>query len=108
MTQSSGSSIDLDWAIQQLDPNAQQVIIRAAQTWARDKQNASPGAVAPMDAGREGDEQYPAPVDTIKLIDTTTTETETVYDIEVSIAGTLDPISVRIANDGSVGVQRAE
>lgn len=108
MTQNSGAGIDLDWAIQNLDPNVQQVLINAAQSWARGKQNATPDEVAPMDAGRRGDEQFPAPVDTIKLINTTTDETATVYDIEVSIAGTLDPLSVIVANDGAVRVQRAE
>lgn len=108
MTQNSGAAIDLDWAIRNLDPNAQQVLINAAQAWARDKQNAGSGEVAPADAGRRGDEQYPAPVDAIKLINTTTDEHATVYDIEVSIAGTLDPLSVIVADDGSVRVQRGE
>lgn len=108
MTQNSGASIDLDWAIRNLDPNAQQVIINAAQTWARDKQDAAAPAVAPADAGREGDEQVAAPVDAIKLINTVTDENATIYDIEVSIAGTLDPVSVILANDGAVRVQRGE
>ena len=108
MTQNSGAAIDLDWAIRNLDPNAQQVIISAAQTWARDKQDGAATDVAPADAGRVGDEQVPAPVDAIKLINTTTDENATIYDVEVSIAGTLDPVSVILANDGSVRVQRGE
>lgn len=103
-----GSNIDLDWSLRAIDPNAQQVIVNAALSWARQKQGAAPQEVAPADGGREGDEQVDAPVDTIKLIDTTTTDQATIYDIEVSTGGTLDPVSVIIANDGSVRVQRAE
>lgn len=103
-----GTNIDLDWSLQQLDPNAQRLIVDAALTWARDKQRAAPEAVAPANAGRASDEQVAAPVDAIKLLDTTTTEEATVYDIEVSVAGTLDPVSVIVSDDGSVRVQRAE
>ncbi len=102
------TNITLDWALQALDPNAQQVIIDAAQAWAREKQSAEPTQVAPADAGRAGDEQYPAPVDAIKLLDTTTNETATIYDVEVSIAGTLDHIGVIISDNGSVEVRPAE
>lgn len=102
------NNIDLDWALQALDPNAQQLIINAALAWAREKQNADPARVAPADGGRAGDEQYPAPVDTIKLLDTSTDENSTIYDIEVSVAGTLDHIGVIVANDGSVQVRSAE
>lgn len=102
------ANIDLDWAIRQLDPNVQQVIITGARTWARDKQRAAPQAVAPADAGRPGDDQVAAPVDAIKLIDTTTDETATVYEIEVSTGGTLDHVSVIVTNDGTVRVQRGE
>lgn len=102
------SNITLDWALQAVDPNAQQVIIDAALAWAREKQSADPMQVAPADAGRTGDEQHPAPVDAIKLLDTTTTEAATIYDIEVSVAGTLDHIGVIISNDGTVEVRPAE
>ncbi len=102
------TNIDLDWALQALDPNAQQVIVNAAQAWAREKQSADPARIAPADGGRTGDEQHPAPVDTIKLLDTSTDENATIYDIEVSVAGTLDHIGVIVANDGSVEVRPAE
>jgi len=100
--------IQLDWKFQALDPNAQQVLINAANAWISDKQTADPDAIAPADGGRVGDEQHPAPVDAIKLIDTQTTDTETVYDIEVSYGGSLDPVSVIIGNDGAMRVQSAE
>ncbi len=100
--------IDLDWSIKNLDPNAQQVIINAAQSWVRNKQNAVPTDVAPADAGRVSDEQVPAPVDAIKLINTTTDERATIYDIEVSVAGTLDVLSVLLDNDGNVQVRAPE
>lgn len=102
------TNIDLDWSLRALDPNAQQVIINAAQQWARTKQNAAPDAIAPADGGRAGDEQHPAPVDAIKLINTATNTAATIYDIEVSIAGTLDHIMVSITDDGSVDVRPAE
>ena len=102
------TNIDLDWALQAIDPNAQQVIINAALAWAQQKQSADPLDVAPADAGRVGDEQVPAPVDTIKLINTTNTDAATIYDIEVSVAGTLDHVGVIISNDGSVEVRPAE
>lgn len=100
--------IDLDWTIQNLDPNVQRLLIDAAQRWAQGKQSASPDTVAPEDGGREGDEQVPAPVDAVKLLDTTTTDTVTTYDIEVSTGGTLDPVTVTVTNDGSVSVQAAD
>lgn len=100
--------IDLDPRLQGLDSNAQRVIIDAARAFIREKQSAAPEAIAPMDAGREGDEQVDAPIDTLKLINTTTNETATIYDIEVSSGGTLDPVSVIITNDGSVQVRPAE
>ena len=107
-TEEEPMNIQLDTAMQTLDANARQVIVDAAQAWAREKQNAAPTAVAPADAGRVGDEQHPAPVDVIRLLDTTTNEAYTVYEVEVSIAGTLDHLSVSIADDGSVQVQPAE
>jgi hypothetical protein len=102
------TNIDLDWALKAIDPNAQQVIINSALAWAKQKQSADPLNVAPADAGRVGDEQFPAPVDAIKLINTTNTDAATIYDIEVSVAGTLDHIGVIVSNDGSVEVQPAE
>ncbi len=102
------TNITLDWALQAVDPNAQQVIIDSALAWAGEKQSADPAQVAPADAGRAGDEQHPAPVDAIKLLDTTTTDAATIYDIEVSIAGTLDHIAVIISDNGSVAVRPAE
>lgn len=101
-------NIDVDAAFEALDPNAQRVIMDAAQRWAREKQSARPETIAPADGGRAGDEQYPAPVDAIKLLDTTTTSAATIYDVEVSIAGTLDHIGVIIGDDGSVEVRSAE
>jgi hypothetical protein len=108
MERGRSTNIDLDWSVQSLDPNVQRLIIDAAQTWAHDKQRAAPQEVAPADGGRPGDEQVGAPVDTIRLLDTTTTEAVTIYDIEVSTGGTVDPVSVIVGNDGSVRVQRAE
>lgn len=102
------TNIDLDWALKALDPNAQQVIINAALAWAKQKQSADPRNVAPADAGRAGDEQFPAPVDTIKLVNTTNSDAATIYDIEVSVAGTLDHVGVIVSNDGSVEVRPAE
>lgn len=102
------SNITLDWALQSVDPNAQQVIIDAAVAWAREKQSADPMQIAPADAGRAGDEQHRAPVDAIKLLDTRTTAAATIYDVEVSIAGTLDHIDVIVADNGSVEVRPAE
>jgi hypothetical protein len=61
-----------------------------------------------MDAGRTGDEQHPAPIDAIRLLDTTTSEADTVYDIEISVAGTLEHLNVIIADDGSTQVRPAE
>ncbi len=102
------SNITLDWALQAVDPNAQQVIIDAAVAWAREKQSADPMQIAPADARRAGDEQHRAPVDAIKLLDTRTTAAATIYDVEVSIAGTLDHIGVSISDDGAVEVRSAE
>jgi len=101
------AAIDLDWTIRSLDPNVQRLLIDAAQRWARQKQAAPPETVAPEDGGRESDEQVPAPVDAIKLLDTRTDEATTRYDIEVSTGGTLDPVTVVVSNDGSVTVQSA-
>ena len=100
--------IQLDAAMQSLDPNAQQVIVNAALAYARNKQTAAPTEVAPADGGRAGDEQYPAPVDTIKLLDTTTTAATTMYEIEISVAGTLDHVGVEIVDDGSTHVRPVE
>jgi hypothetical protein len=100
-------NIDLDPRIQALDGNAQQVIVSAAEAYLRDKQRAAPTAVAPMDAGRPGDEQFPAPIDAVKLVDTSTDATRTVYDVEISYGGNLDLISINIADDGSVEVRGA-
>lgn len=108
MERGRSTNIDLDWSVQSLDPNVQRLIVDAAQTWARDKQSAAPEEVAPANAGRPSDEQVAAPVDTIRLLNTTTSETSTIYDIEVSVGGTVDPVSVIVADDGSVQVQRAE
>ncbi len=102
------SNITLDWALQAVDPNAQQVIIDAALAWAREKQTADPMQIAPADGGRAGDEQHRAPVDAIKLLDTRTTGVATTYEIEVSIAGTLDHIGVSISDNGAVEVRPAE
>lgn len=101
-------NIQLGPDMQTLDPNAQQVIIDAAIRYERAKQSAPPRAVAPADAGRRGDEQFPAPVDAIKLIDTTVGQRATIYQIEVSVAGTLDHINVIVADDGSVEIQPGE
>ena len=97
--------IQLDAALQALDPNAQQVIVNTAQQYERDKQTAAPQQVAPMDAGRPGDEQYPAQVDKISLLNSTIADTASVYDIEITVAGSVDTISVVIDNDGSVAVR---
>lgn len=101
------AAIDLDWAIRELDPNVQRLLIDAARSWARQKQSAPPESVAADDGGRESDEQVPAPVDAIKLLGTATDEAITAYDIEVSTGGTLDSISVTVTNDGSVNVRPA-
>lgn len=101
-------SIQLDAALEALDPNAQQLIVDAARTWIHDKQTARPAEVAPMDGGREGDEQVPAPIDSITLLDTSTDNRATVYDVEVSYGGNLDHIGVTVTDDGSVTVRSAE
>jgi hypothetical protein len=94
-----------DTAMQTLDPNAQNVIVDAAMQYVRDKQAAEPRVIAPADAGRVSDEQVPAPIDAIKLLDTTTTEATTVYEIEISVGGNLDHVGVVISNDGTVQVR---
>ena len=101
-------NIQLDAALEALDPNAQQVVVSAAQQWVRGKQSAQPEAVAPMDAGRPGDEQVPAPIDSLTLINTTTDNRATIYDVEVSYGGNLDHIGVVLTDDGSVEVRSAE
>jgi hypothetical protein len=101
-------AIELGETIQELDPNVQRLLIDAAQRWVSQKEAAPPRSVAPEDGGRQGDEQYPAPVDAINLLDTTTNDTVTVYDIEVSYGGDLDPVSVTVTNDGTVSVQAAD
>lgn len=80
--------IDLDTAMQTLDPNAQEVIINAAREWIA--------------------QRTIAPADTIRLLNTTTDETATVYEIEVDAAGTIGHINVFIRDDGSVIAQPAE
>lgn len=100
--------IQLDWAFQALDANAQQVLINAAQQYVRSKQSAAPDAVAPMDGGRPGDEQYPAAVDAITLVDSRTDEQSTTYDIEVSYGGNLDHLAVLLDNAGNVQVQTTD
>jgi hypothetical protein len=101
-------NIQLDAALEALDPNVQQVVVSAAQQWVRGKQRAQPATVAPMDGGRPGDEQVPAPIDSITLINTATDNRATVYDVEVSYGGNLDHISVELTDDGSVEVRSAE
>jgi hypothetical protein len=101
-------NVQLDSAMQALDPNAQRVIVDAAMAWARTKETADPVDVAPANAGRAGDEQVPAPVDKITLIDTITTNATTTYEVEVSIGGNLDHINVVIADDGTTEVRAAE
>jgi hypothetical protein len=97
-----------DSAMQTLDPNARNVIVNAAQQYIRDKQAADPMVVAPADAGRASDEQVAAPIDAIKLLDTTTTEAVTIYEIEISVAGNIDHVGVTISDDGTVQVRGAE
>lgn len=100
--------IRLDAAMQSLDPNAQNVIVDAAQQYFRDKQSADPIDIAPTNSGRASDEQVPAPIDAITLLDTTTTEAVTIYEVEVSAGGNLDHIGVEINNDGTVRVRGVE
>jgi len=100
--------IRLDSAMQALDPNAQNVIVDAAMQYIRDKQQAAPEAVAPANAGRASDEQVPAPIDAITLLDTTTNNAVTIYEIELSAGGNLDHVGVEIANDGTVRVRGVE
>lgn len=97
-----------DSAMQTLDPNARNVIVDAAQQYIRDKQAADPTAIAPADGGRAGDEQVAAPIDAIKLLDTTTTEAVTIYEIEISVAGNIDHVGVTITDDGTVQVRGVE
>jgi hypothetical protein len=97
-----------DSAMQTLDPNARNVIVDAAQHYIRDKQTADPMAIAPADAGRASDEQFAAPIDAIKLLDTTTTEAVTIYEIEISVAGNIDHVGVTISDDGTVQVRGVE
>ncbi|HEX6292722.1 MAG TPA: hypothetical protein VFZ66_26295 [Herpetosiphonaceae bacterium] len=100
--------IQFDTAMQTLDPNAQSVIVDAAQQYIREKQAAPPTTIAPADAGRASDEQYPAPIDAIRLLDTTTTQAATIYEIEISAGGNVDHVGVTITNDGTVQVRGVE
>jgi hypothetical protein len=100
--------IQLDSAMQALDPNARNVIVDAAQHYVRDKQAATPTSIAPADGGRASDEQFPAPIDAIKLLDTTTTNAVTIYEIEISVGGNVDHVGVEIDNNGTVRVRGVE
>ena len=97
--------MQFDTAFEALDPNAQQVLINTAQNYLRSKQTAHPTDIAPMDGGRQGDEQYPAPIDKITLVNTSTNEQATTYDIEISYGGNFDHLSVLLDNAGNVQAQ---
>jgi hypothetical protein len=97
-----------DSAMQALDPNARNVIVDAAMQYMRDKQSADPATIAPANVGRASDEQFAAPIDAIKLLDTTTTDAVTIYEIEISVAGTVDHVGVTLSNDGTVQVRGVE
>ncbi len=98
-------NMQFDSTFEALDPNAQQVLINAAQQHIRSKQTANPTDVAPMDGGRAGDEQYPAPIDKISLLNTSTDEQATTYDIEISYGGNFDHLAVVLDNAGNVQAQ---
>ncbi len=100
--------INLDPAMQSLDPTVQYLIINAARTWERDKQNTPPNVVAPTNAGRPGDEQYPAPIDTIRLLNAETRTDVSIYEVEFDVAGTTEHINIFVADDGSMEVRPAE
>ncbi len=100
--------IQRDAAFEALDANAQQVILNAAQAYKQRKHTAPPQQVAPAGGGRPGDEQMPAPIDQIALLNTTVGETATIYDVVISAAGTRDHISVIIGDDGTTEVRPAE
>lgn len=100
--------MQFDSTFQALDPNAQQVLINTAQNYLRSKQQANPTDVAPADGGRQGDEQYPAPIDKISLVNNSTDEQDTTYDIEISYGGNLDHLSVVLDNAGNVQVMPTE
>lgn len=100
--------IQRDPAFEALDANAQQVILHAAQAYKQRKHAAPPQEIAPASGGRPGDEQMPAPIDQIALLNTTVDATATIYDVVISAAGTRDHISVIVGNDGSTEVRPAE
>ncbi len=77
-----------DAATQALDPNAQQLLVNAARTWVQ--------------------RNTTAPPDSIRLLNTTTDASVTLYEIEVDAGGTTDHLNVSVADDGMVEVQPAE
>jgi hypothetical protein len=100
--------IQRDAAFEALDANAQQVILNAAMAYKQRKHSAPPEQIAPASGGRPGDEQMPAPIDQIALLNTTVNQTATIYNVVISAAGTRDHVSVIIGNDGSTEVRPAE
>jgi hypothetical protein len=87
-TTSSAFDRTLDQAMESLDPNTRQMLMAAADAWAR--------------------ERHGTPPDKINLLNDEQTPQGRLFEVEISAAGILDHIGLLASPNGEITVQPAE